>query len=64
MRLLEEFGIEMGGGLGPVKGKVWRIGLMGYSSQVPNILALLSALERILGRTGGLAGAAAALQSR
>ncbi len=63
-RLLEEFGIEIGGGLGPVKGKVWRIGLMGYSSQVPNILALLSALERILGRTGGLAGAAAALQSR
>jgi len=58
-RLLEEFGIEIGGGLGPVKGKVWRIGLMGYSSTRANVLALLSALEQVLRRSGGVAAAAA-----
>ncbi|MBI3948826.1 MAG: alanine--glyoxylate aminotransferase family protein [Armatimonadetes bacterium] len=62
-RLLEEFGIEIGGGLGPVKGKVWRVGLMGYSSKAANVLALLSALERILGRTGGVAAAAERLRA-
>src|SRR5262249_10278796 len=36
--LLEEFGIEIGGGLGPLKGKIWRVGLMGYSSHVNNVL--------------------------
>jgi alanine-glyoxylate transaminase/serine-glyoxylate transaminase/serine-pyruvate transaminase len=46
--LLNEFNIEIGGGLGPMKGKVWRIGLMGHSSSVDNVLLLLSALERHL----------------
>jgi alanine-glyoxylate transaminase/serine-glyoxylate transaminase/serine-pyruvate transaminase len=47
-RLLNEFGIEIGGGLGTLKGKVWRIGLMGHSSTEENVLLLLSALEKLL----------------
>jgi alanine-glyoxylate transaminase/serine-glyoxylate transaminase/serine-pyruvate transaminase len=47
-RLLEEFGIEIGGGLGDFKGKAWRIGLMGYSSRPNNVLLLLAALEQCL----------------
>lgn len=50
--LLNEFGIEIGGGLGVFKGKAWRIGLMGYSSTPANVFALLSALERLLPRQG------------
>jgi alanine-glyoxylate transaminase/serine-glyoxylate transaminase/serine-pyruvate transaminase len=47
-RLLRRYDTEIGGGLGPVKGKIWRIGTMGYSADRPNILNLLSALEDIL----------------
>ena len=47
-RLLSEFSIEIGGGLGPLKGKIWRIGLMGHSSSAENVLLLLSALEKQL----------------
>jgi alanine-glyoxylate transaminase/serine-glyoxylate transaminase/serine-pyruvate transaminase len=47
-KLLDEFGIEIGGGLGPLKGKTWRIGLMGESSSAANVLLVLSALERVL----------------
>jgi alanine-glyoxylate transaminase/serine-glyoxylate transaminase/serine-pyruvate transaminase len=47
-RLVSEFGIEVGGGLGDFKGKVWRIGLMGYGSRPSNVLLVLSALERCL----------------
>lgn len=50
--LLDEFGLEIGGGLGPLKGKTWRIGLMGESSTEANVLLLLSALERVLPRFG------------
>jgi alanine-glyoxylate transaminase / serine-glyoxylate transaminase / serine-pyruvate transaminase len=50
--LLDEFGIEIGGGLGPLKGKTWRIGLMGESSTAANVLFALSALERVLPRCG------------
>ena len=45
--LLQEYGIEIGGGLGPLQGKVWRIGLMGESSTRANVWSLLSALEEI-----------------
>jgi alanine-glyoxylate transaminase/serine-glyoxylate transaminase/serine-pyruvate transaminase len=45
--LLDEFGIEIGGGLGPLQGKVWRIGLMGESSTAANVLTLIQALEQI-----------------
>ncbi|GJL65285.1 MAG: alanine--glyoxylate aminotransferase [Nitrospirales bacterium] len=48
--LLQEFHIEIGGGLGPLAGKVWRIGLMGESSREEYIMALLSALEQLLAR--------------
>ncbi len=47
-RLLSEHSIEIGGGLGPLKGQIWRIGLMGYSSSAENVLLLLSALEKQL----------------
>lgn len=43
--LLQEFGIEIGGGLGALQGKLWRIGLMGESSVREHVLSLLSALE-------------------
>jgi alanine-glyoxylate transaminase/serine-glyoxylate transaminase/serine-pyruvate transaminase len=60
-RLLDEFGIEIGGGLGPFKGKAWRIGLMGASSTRRNVSAVLSALETILGESGAAVGIGAAL---
>jgi len=47
-QLLERFGIEIGGGLGPMKGKTWRIGLMGESSSNTNVLQFLAALEQCL----------------
>jgi alanine-glyoxylate transaminase / serine-glyoxylate transaminase / serine-pyruvate transaminase len=50
--LLAEFNLEIGGGLGPVKGKVWRIGLLGESATRANVLLLLSALESVLARQG------------
>jgi alanine-glyoxylate transaminase/serine-glyoxylate transaminase/serine-pyruvate transaminase len=50
--LLEEFGIEIGGGLGPLAGKVWRIGLMGESCKQDSVVAVLSALEIVLKRLG------------
>jgi alanine-glyoxylate transaminase/serine-glyoxylate transaminase/serine-pyruvate transaminase len=50
--LLEQFNIEIGAGLGAFKGKVWRIGLMGYASRQSNVLLLLCALEQLLVRHG------------
>ena len=62
--LLEHDELEIGGGLGPLAGKVWRVGLMGYTSQPRNVFALLNALEQILPAHGfevprGAAAAAA-----
>ena len=51
-KLLNEYSIEIGGGLGPLKGKIWRIGLMGESSTEENVLFLLYALEKILQTEG------------
>ncbi|MGE4659825.1 MAG: aminotransferase class V-fold PLP-dependent enzyme, partial [Arenicellales bacterium] len=48
-RLLEEEDIEIGAGLGPLAGKVWRIGLMGHSCRTENVELLLLALEGVLG---------------
>ncbi|MBK9054932.1 MAG: alanine--glyoxylate aminotransferase family protein [Chloroflexi bacterium] len=48
-RLLNEFNIEIAGGLGELAGKVWRVGLMGVNSQPENVYRLLDALSRILG---------------
>ena len=47
-RLLDEVNVEIAGGLGALKGKIWRVGLMGYSSRRENVLLLLAALERLL----------------
>lgn len=47
-RLLNEFNIEIGAGLGPLKGKVWRIGLMGETSSPANVTAVLNALKQCL----------------
>jgi alanine-glyoxylate transaminase/serine-glyoxylate transaminase/serine-pyruvate transaminase len=51
-RLLEEFSIEIGAGLGPLAGRIWRVGLMGAGSTLSNVLLFLTALERILSSSG------------
>ncbi len=48
--LLEDYNIEIAGGLGAFKGKAWRIGLMGYSSRRENVALLISALAQLLSR--------------
>jgi alanine-glyoxylate transaminase / serine-glyoxylate transaminase / serine-pyruvate transaminase len=50
--LLSEHSIEIGGGLGPLAGQVWRIGLMGESARQENVLAVLAALEQGLAKQG------------
>lgn len=49
-QLLDDFGIEIGGGLGAFKGKAWRVGLMGYGSSRRNVTLLLAALRETLSR--------------
>jgi len=66
-RLLQEYNLEIGAGLGPMAGKIWRIGLMGYASNQTNVLLCLGALDAVLGDMGagterGVA-VAAAMQS-
>ena len=64
--LLQRFGIEIGGGLGPLAGQIWRIGLMGASSTENNVLLVLAALEAALQSQGAVAapgaGVAAAIR--
>jgi alanine-glyoxylate transaminase/serine-glyoxylate transaminase/serine-pyruvate transaminase len=69
-QLLNEFGIEIGGGLGSMKGKVWRIGLMGETSSQRNVLLCLAGLEKCLLDQGqkpaagaGVAGAISAYRN-
>ena len=66
-QLLDEFNIEIAGGFGPIKGKIWRVGLMGYCSQKPNVLLFLAALEKCLIEQGfrlaSGAGVGAAVQN-
>jgi alanine-glyoxylate transaminase/serine-glyoxylate transaminase/serine-pyruvate transaminase len=50
--LLNKWNIEIGGGLGELKGRIWRIGLMGQSSTAENVLIVLSALEKQLAEEG------------
>lgn len=47
-RLLQEFDIEIGGGLGPLAGKIWRVGVMGHTARAENIDRLLAALKKCL----------------
>lgn len=67
-QLLNEFNIEIGGGLGDFKGKVWRIGLMGSACTLSNVMLVLAALEKCLTDQGvklkpGAGVAAAAKQA-
>ena len=66
-QLLDEFNIEIAGGLGPLKGKIWRVGLMGHCSQKQYVLLFLAALEKALldrgRRVASGAGVGAAVQS-
>jgi alanine-glyoxylate transaminase/serine-glyoxylate transaminase/serine-pyruvate transaminase len=63
--LLDEFGIEIAGGLGAHAGRMWRIGIMGHSASQANVVLVLAALEHALRQQGrsveGGAGVAAAL---
>lgn len=49
-RLLNEYNVEISGGLGDLAGKVWRVGLMGYNARRENVAVLLRALAEVLGR--------------
>ena len=50
--LLDDYNIEIGGGFGQLRGKIWRIGLMGDSARETNVFTLLSALEMVLSNQG------------
>ena len=60
-RLLEEYSLEIGAGLGSLAGKVWRIGLMGQSATPSNVMFCLSALESVLSDMGAKINSGAAL---
>ncbi|WP_198508473.1 pyridoxal-phosphate-dependent aminotransferase family protein [Bacillus xiapuensis] len=60
-RLLHKYSLEIGGGLGVFKGKVWRIGLMGYNARQENVTYLLAALEDVLREENGRIQEGAAL---
>jgi alanine-glyoxylate transaminase/serine-glyoxylate transaminase/serine-pyruvate transaminase len=66
-QLLDDFNIEIAGGFGPLKGKIWRVGLMGHTSRQRNVLLLLAAIENVLAAQGYRApdgaGVAAAIRS-
>ena len=62
-RLLNEYNLEIGAGLGSLAGKVWRIGLMGYSSRQENVLKCLSALENTLHDMGADINTSAAVKA-
>jgi (S)-ureidoglycine-glyoxylate aminotransferase len=52
--MLEDYGIEIGTSFGPLHGKVWRIGTMGYNARKDAVLVTLAALEQVL-RSAGVA---------
>ena len=62
-KLLSSYGIDIGAGLGALKGKVWRIGLMGESSTEAHVLTLLNALESLFIEGGWLDTPGVALQA-
>jgi len=49
-RLLEEDGIEIGAGLGPLAGKIWRVGLMGHTARAENVERFLVAMKKRTGK--------------
>jgi (S)-ureidoglycine-glyoxylate aminotransferase len=62
-QMLEDFGIEIGTSFGPLAGKIWRIGTMGYVCRKPNVLRCLSSLEQVLRRNGYAAPAGAGVDA-
>ena len=62
-RLVEDFGIEIGAAFGPLQGKIWRIGTMGYSAQRQFVLVCLAALEHALRLEGHRAPAGAGVDA-
>jgi alanine-glyoxylate transaminase/serine-glyoxylate transaminase/serine-pyruvate transaminase len=60
-RLLREYSIEVGGGLGALKGQIWRIGLMGHNSSAKTVFVFLGALEAVLQAEGYALAPGAAL---
>ena len=61
LKTLQDYQLEIGAGLGPLAGKVWRIGLMGYASNKKNVLLCLGALGSVLQQQGVDVDAAAAV---
>lgn len=62
-RLLHDFGIEIGAAFGPLQGKIWRIGTMGYSARRENVLLCLAALEAVLRYEGWKPAAGAGVEA-
>src|ERR1700736_1023562 len=61
--MLNDFGIEIGTSFGPLHGRIWRIGTMGYVCRMSNVLRCLSALEAVLRRNGLKLEAGAAVEA-
>jgi (S)-ureidoglycine-glyoxylate aminotransferase len=62
-RLVEDFGVEIGAAFGPLQGRIWRIGTMGYAAQRSNVLLCLAALEHTLRGEGWKAAAGAGVDA-
>jgi (S)-ureidoglycine-glyoxylate aminotransferase len=62
-RLLQDFGIEIGAAFGPLQGRIWRIGTLGYSARRENVLLCLVALEAVLRREGWRAAPGAGVEA-
>lgn len=61
--LVQDFGLEIGAAFGPLQGRIWRIGTMGYAAQRQNVLTCLTALEQVLRRQGWRAAPGAGLEA-
>jgi len=61
--MLEDFGIEIGTSFGPLHGRVWRIGTMGYNARADAVLTTLAALEQVLRRFGAAVPAGAGVEA-
>jgi (S)-ureidoglycine-glyoxylate aminotransferase len=62
-RLVEDFGIEIGAAFGPLQGKIWRIGTMGWAAQRAHVLLCLAALEQVLRAEGHRAAPGAGVEA-
>ncbi|MDB5461121.1 MAG: serine--pyruvate aminotransferase, partial [Caulobacteraceae bacterium] len=62
-RMREDFSIEIGSSFGPLHGRIWRIGAMGYNATKPNVLTTLGALEAVLRGVGASVRSGAAVDA-